>query len=66
MLREVPVFGALAPSLLLYFLIAIPLFLALDKVITYFGIYRLVWHPALVRLVLFVCLLSTLVFSTGQ
>jgi len=61
MLREVSVFGALVPSLLLYFLAAVPLFLALDKVATPLGFYRLTWHPPLVRLALFVSLLSGLV-----
>src|SRR5215469_1069318 len=49
MLREVSLFGALAPSLLLYFLVAIPLFLALDRLASPLGFYRLVWHPPLVR-----------------
>jgi hypothetical protein len=65
MLREVSVFGALVPSLLLYFLAAVPLFLALDKVATPLGFYRLTWHPPLVRLALFVALLSGLVLATG-
>jgi protein AaeX len=64
MLIEWPVFGALVPSLLLYFLGAIPLFLAFDGLATRVGLYRLFWHPPLVRLALFVCLLSGIVFVT--
>jgi hypothetical protein len=64
MLREVSAFGALVPSLLLYFLAAVPLFLALDRVVTSLGFYRLTWHPPLVRLALFVSLLSALVVLT--
>jgi hypothetical protein len=58
MLREISVFGALVPSLLLYFLAAIPLFVAVDQLASPLGIYRLVWHAPLVRLALFVCLFS--------
>jgi hypothetical protein len=61
MLREVGLFGALMPSLLLYFVASIPLFLAIDRLASPLGFYRLVWHPPLVRLALFVCLFSGLV-----
>jgi protein AaeX len=64
MLREISLFGALVPSLLLYFLAAIPLFLVIDRLASPLGIYRLVWHPPLVRLALFVCLFSGLVLLT--
>jgi len=65
MLREIGLFGALVPSLLLYFPAAIVLFLAIDKLATPLRVYRLVWHPALVRLALFVCLFSGLVLLTA-
>ena len=64
MLREVSLFGAFVPSLLLYFLAAIPLFLVIDWLASPLGLYRLVWHPPLVRLALFVCLFSGLVLLT--
>ena len=65
MLREINLFGGLAPSLLLYFLTAIGLFLLLDRgVVSSLGFYRLVWHPPLVRLALFVCLFAALVLLT--
>ena len=65
MLREISLFGALVPSLLLYFLTAIPLFLALDRLASPLGLYRIVWHPPLVRLALFVCLFSGLVLLSA-
>jgi protein AaeX len=65
MLREIGLFGALVPSLLLYFPAAIVLFLAIDKLATPLGVYHLVWNPALVRLALFVCLFSGLVLLTA-
>jgi hypothetical protein len=64
MLRELAIFGTLAPSLLLYFLGAILLFVILDQVIAFFGIYRFLWHPALARFGIFLCLFSVLVLST--
>jgi protein AaeX len=64
MLREVPLFGALAPSLLLYFLAALLLFVVVDRLVTRLGVYRFVWHPPLTRFGLFLCLFSALVFST--
>jgi hypothetical protein len=64
MLREIGLFGAGVPSLLLYFLVAIPLFLVIDRLASPLGLYRLVWHPPLVRLALFVCLFSWLVLLT--
>jgi len=65
MLREVSLFGALAPSLLIYFLASIALFLVIDRVASPLGFYRLVWHPPLVRLALFACVFSGLVLLTG-
>ncbi len=64
MLRELALFGALAPSLLLYFLAAILLFVILDRLIARLGAYRLVWHPPLARFGLFLCVFSFLVLST--
>jgi Protein of unknown function (DUF1656) len=64
MLREVPLFGALAPSLLLYFVGSIFLFVVVDRLITRAGAYRFFWHPPLVRFGLFLCVFSLLVFTT--
>jgi protein AaeX len=58
MLREVSLFGALVPSLLLYFLASVPAFLALDLLVLRLGVYRQLWHPPLARFGLFVCLFS--------
>ena len=65
MLREISIFGALVPSPLLYFLATVPPFLLIDKLASPLGLYRLVWHPPLVRLALFVCLFSALVLLTA-
>jgi Protein of unknown function (DUF1656) len=65
MLREVALFGGLAPSLLLYFLAAIPLFVIIDQLVARLGVYRLLWHPPLARFGLFLGVFSALVLSTG-
>ena len=65
MLREISLFGAGVPSLLLYFLAAVPLFLVADRLARLLGFYRLVWQPPLVRLALFVCMFSGLVLLTS-
>jgi protein AaeX len=65
MLREITLFGALMPSIVVYFIGAVPLYLIVDRLVSLFGLYRLVWHPPLVRLALFACLFSGLVLSTS-
>jgi len=64
MLRELALFGALAPSLLLYFLAAVLLFVIVDQLVARLGVYRFVWHPPLARFGLFLCVFSLLVLST--
>ena len=65
MLREINLFGALMPSIVAYFIAAVPLFLLVDRLVSLLGLYRVVWHPPLVRLALFACLFSDLVLSTA-
>jgi protein AaeX len=64
MLREIGLFGALAPSFLLYFIASVVLFVVVDRVLRRLAFYRLTWHPALARFGLFLCLFAALVFST--
>ena len=65
MLREITLFGALLPSIVVYFFGAILLYLLVDRLLALLGLYRVVWHPPLVRLALFVCVFSGLVLSTA-
>jgi hypothetical protein len=64
MLRELPIFGALAPSFLIYFLASILLFVIVDRLAAKVRVYRLMWHAPLARLGLFLCLFSALVLAT--
>lgn len=59
--RELAIFGVLIPTLLPLFFAAMALQAAADWVLGRLGVYRLVWHPALVRLCLFVCIFGALV-----
>jgi protein AaeX len=62
MLRELSIGGVLVSPLLPYFVASIPVFWLVDKLLRCFGCYRWFWHPALVRLALFVTLFSLLFF----
>jgi len=64
MLREVPAFGALMPSLLPYFLAAVVIFVLIDQLLIRLSVYQLVWNPSLARFGLFNLLFSLLVFAT--
>lgn len=56
--REIALFSVLMPSLLPLFLACGALYWMLDRLLTRTGLYRQVWHPALFRAALFVCLFS--------
>lgn len=64
MLVEISLGGALMPSLALYAVASIVVFVVTDRAASAIGFYRIVWHPALVRLALFACVLSALVLLT--
>ena len=64
--REIDFFGVLLPGVLPVFLLSAVLQLALDAVLSYAGVYRRSWHPALVRLSMFVCIFSTLLIALYQ
>jgi hypothetical protein len=61
--REIDFFGVLLPGVLPIFLISALLQLVLDAVLSYAGAYRRSWHPALVRLCMFVCIFSALLVT---
>ena len=65
MLREIALFGALVPSIVIYLFGAVLLYLPIDRLVLKMGLYRVVWHPPLVRLALFACVFSGLVLSTA-
>lgn len=57
--REIALGDALVPGLLVVFVVSLALLWLLDWVAGRFGLYRLVWHPSLFRLALFVCVFGS-------
>jgi hypothetical protein len=58
--REIAIGDALVPGLLVWFVASLLLLLLIDMVIGRFGLYRYVWHPALFRLALIVCIFGSI------
>lgn len=58
MSREIALSSVLMPTLLPVFLACVVLYLLVDYLFARIGLYRLVWHPALFRAALFVCMFS--------
>ena len=58
--REIALGDALVPGLLLLFLVSLALLWLIDWLAGRFGLYRLVWHPPVFRLALFVCVFGGL------
>lgn len=61
--RELAIFGVLIPTLLPLFIASMALQGLADRALGRLGVYRLVWHPALLRLCLFVCIFAALVLT---
>ncbi|OEZ98266.1 DUF1656 domain-containing protein [Duganella phyllosphaerae] len=64
--RDINFFGVLLPGVLPLFLLTLLLQVALDSVLNRVGAYRHSWHPALVRVCLFVCIFSALLITLYQ
>ncbi|MNR76158.1 efflux system membrane protein [compost metagenome] len=58
--REISIFGVLAPSLLLVFLLSVVIHIGVDWLCGHFDIYKHVWHRSLFRLCLLVCIFGAL------
>lgn len=62
MIGEVSFYGMYIPWLLILCLLAIVCSRAIAWLMTRFGLYRLVWHPALFDFALFIIVLGCLTF----
>ena len=58
--RDIAVFDAYVPAIVLLFVAGAALTWVLDRVIAYPGLYRVVWHPSLFRASLLVCVCGVL------
>jgi hypothetical protein len=63
---QIDVFGVLAPSLLLWLVVAYGLFALLRVGLERTGFYRAIWHRALFDLCVFVCLLGGVVYLSSE
>lgn len=63
MTREFALFGILIPTLLPLFILSIGLQTLLDRILGSLGVYRMVWHPSLARLCIFVAIFGALALS---
>ncbi|GGD18020.1 DUF1656 domain-containing protein [Aureimonas glaciei] len=66
MTGDFSLFGVFVPKILVLALVAYGLNLVLKRVLASTGFYRLVWHPALFDLALFVLVLSGLAIAAQQ
>jgi hypothetical protein len=62
--HDIALFGAYVPALLALFFAGIVVSWLLDRVLAYIGWYRLVWHPSLFRVSMFVCIFGALGLNT--
>ncbi|WGS48784.1 DUF1656 domain-containing protein [Paraburkholderia sp. D15] len=58
--RDIAVFDAYVPAIVLLFIAGSALTWVLDRAIAYTGLYRVVWHPSLFRASLLVCVCGVL------
>jgi Protein of unknown function (DUF1656) len=56
MQSEFDLLGAFVPMIVVWFVLALAIFVPVDALLTWRGFYRLFWHPPLARFALFVCL----------
>lgn len=63
---EIDIAGVMVPGLLLWVIAAFVIGLALRQLFARLGFYRLVWHPALFDLAIFVVLLGAVVSLTFE
>ncbi|KAA8695779.1 DUF1656 domain-containing protein [Pseudomonas syringae pv. tagetis] len=64
--REIAFHGLYLPTLTLLFLLAAGVAWALDRLLAGFDLYRHFWHPALLRLSLFICIFGALALPLYQ
>jgi hypothetical protein len=61
--REFAFHGVYMPTMTLMFILALVLAWLLDRLLAALDAYRFFWHPALLRLCLFVCIFGALALT---
>jgi len=63
---EISLFGLFMPSLIVSAIVGYALTRLIARLLGYFGIYRLLVHPALINLSVFLCLVYGCAFIFGR
>lgn len=61
--REIAFHGVYMPTMTLMFFIATGLAWGFDRLFSGYDLYRFFWHPALLRLSLFICLFGAMALT---
>ena len=61
MITELNIAGIYLAPIVLYAIVALPIFLVLRTILARVGFWRLVWHPALFETALYLSILSLLI-----
>ena len=61
--REIAFHGLYMPTMTLLFVLAAGLAWAFDRLFASLDVYRFFWHPALLRMSLFVCLFGAMALT---
>lgn len=61
--REIAFHGVYMPTMTLMFLLAAGVAWAVDRWLSSLDVYRFFWHPALLRLCLFVCIFGAMALT---
>jgi hypothetical protein len=61
--REIAFHGVYMPTMTLMFLLAAGVTWAVDRFLSSLDVYRFFWHPALLRLCLFVCIFGAMALT---
>jgi hypothetical protein len=61
--REIAFHGVYMPTVTLMFLLAAGVTWAVDRFLGSLDVYRFFWHPALLRLCLFVCIFGAMALT---
>ena len=61
--REIAFHGVYMPTMTLMFLLGAGVAWALDRFFSSLDVYRFFWHPALLRLCLFVCIFGAMALT---
>ena len=59
-------FDLLGATIAAWFVLSLAIFVALDALLTWRGVYRLLWHAPLARFALFVCLFCGGALAVGS